>query len=153
MALFDLESPDELYQKSFRQPNNMYLAVDMLWASDSTLICQQADGGDKFVLYNTLGNQLSTYGTWSQMMEDPSLPPNVIKSVHQGRPSINPVHKYISDSDKLNRMFVFDYQGNIVRNYTLDYPLTSFTLDEENGIIYGLTIDQESNVVAFNLLQ
>jgi len=30
MALFDLESPDELYQKSFRQPNNMYLAVGML---------------------------------------------------------------------------------------------------------------------------
>jgi len=61
-------------------------------------------------------------------------------------------YKYISDSYKPNRIFVFDYQGNIVWHYTLDYPLTSFTLDEENGIIYGLTINQEPNVVAFELL-
>lgn len=62
-------------------------------------------------------------------------------------------YKYISDSDKLNRMFVFDYQGNIVNHYALDYPLTGFTVNEERGIIYGLTIGQEPNVVAFNLLQ
>lgn len=60
-------------------------------------------------------------------------------------------YKYISDSYKPNRIFVFDYQGNIVWHYTLDYSLTSFTLDEEDGIIYGLTIDQEPNVVAFEL--
>lgn len=60
-------------------------------------------------------------------------------------------YKFISDFDNLNRIFVFDYQGHIVGHYTLDYPLTSFTLDEEDGIIYGLTIDQEPNVVAFEL--
>jgi len=57
----------------------------------------------------------------------------------------------ISDPDELNRIFVFDYQGNIVNHYTLNYPLTSFTVDEENGIIYGITIDQDPNVVAFKI--
>lgn len=57
----------------------------------------------------------------------------------------------ISDPDKLNRMFVFDYQGKIVNQYSLDYPLTGFTVDEDNGIIYGLTVDAEPNVVAFKI--
>jgi len=60
-------------------------------------------------------------------------------------------YKFISDFNNLNRIFVFDYKGNIVNQYTLDYPLTSFTVDEENGIIYGLTIDQNPNVVAFKI--
>ena len=60
-------------------------------------------------------------------------------------------YKIISDFNNLNRIFVFDYKGNIVNQYTLDYPLASFTVDEENGIIYGLTIDQNPNVVAFKI--
>lgn len=60
-------------------------------------------------------------------------------------------YNQISDPDKLNKIFVFDYQGNIVNNYALDYPLTEFTVDEVNGIIYGLTIDQDPNVVAFKI--
>jgi hypothetical protein len=67
------------------------------------------------------------------------------------RPYLGKEYRQISDPDKLNRIFVFDYQGNIVNHYTLNYPLTSFTLDEENGIIYGVTIDQEPNVVAFKI--
>ncbi|WP_339926178.1 hypothetical protein [uncultured Cyclobacterium sp.] len=38
-----------------------------------------------------------------------------------------------------------------MNNFALDYPLTEFTVDEENGIIYGLTIDQDPNVVAFKI--
>jgi hypothetical protein len=90
IAIFDLESPSDLYQKAFRQPESMCLAVDMLWNSDSTLICQMADGDDKYVYFDTIGNQLSTYGTWSQMLEDRSPPPNVVKSVHQGKSTISP---------------------------------------------------------------
>jgi hypothetical protein len=60
-------------------------------------------------------------------------------------------YKWISDTDNLNRIFVFDYQGNIVNNYALDYPLINFTVDEKNGIIYGVSIDQDPNVVAFKI--
>ena len=70
----------------------------------------------------------------------------LIYGLHLGKSFRN-----ISDPDKLNRMFVFDYQGNIVNQYTLDYPLTSFTVDEVNGIIYGVSIDEEPNVVAFKI--
>jgi len=60
-------------------------------------------------------------------------------------------YKFISDFNNLNRIFVFDYQGNILNHYALDYPLVNFTVDEENGIIYGITIDQDPNVVAFQI--
>ncbi|WP_339904372.1 BF3164 family lipoprotein [uncultured Cyclobacterium sp.] len=60
-------------------------------------------------------------------------------------------YKQISNPDKLNKVFVFDYQGNIQNNYELDYQLSEFTVDEDNGIIYGLTVDAEPNVVAFKI--
>lgn len=47
----------------------------------------------KYEIYDTFGNQLYTFGTWSQLMDDPSMLPNVIKSVHHRRSSVNPVLK------------------------------------------------------------
>jgi len=142
IASFDLESPGEFYQKAFRQPENMFLAVDMLWNSDSTLICQLADGDDKFVIYDTLGNQLSFFGQWSQMLEDRSLPPNVIKSVHQGKSSISPDHKkYVQVGLLRDYIEILDlHSGKIssvsgpVHNipefevdYSAGYPMAQFT--------------------------
>jgi hypothetical protein len=228
MALFDLESSDALYQKAFRQPQNMFLAVDMLWKSDSTLMCQLADGDEKFVLYDTLGNRLSTYGTWSQMLEDRSLPPNVIKSVHQGKSSISPDHKkyvqagllrdyieildlhsgkissvsgpvhtipefevdysagypmaqftdmsrshyymdvvageeyiyalyfgksmdvYFQEGEMAREIYVFDYTGDLVKTYTLDHSLVSLAVDEENQRFFGISSDEDPNVVIFD---
>ncbi|SHM59068.1 TolB-like 6-blade propeller-like [Cyclobacterium lianum] len=228
IALFDLESPDELYQKAFRQPQNMYLATDIRWFSDDKLICRLADGDDKYVLYDTLGNQLTTYGTWSQLIADPSLPPNVIKSVHQGRTSFNPAQKkyvlggrfrdfieildlssgeiistrgpehvipafvvdysagypmaqftdrslssyymdiiagdeyiyalyfgksadlYYKNGELSKEIFVFDYDGKLVKTYTLDYSLVSLAVDEENRRFFGISSDEDPNVVVFD---
>ncbi|WP_162416513.1 BF3164 family lipoprotein [Cyclobacterium roseum] len=142
MALFDLESPDALYQKAFRQPQNMFLAVDMLWKSDSTLMCQLADGDEKFVLYDTLGNRLSTYGTWSQMLEDRTPPPNVVSSVHQGKTSISPDHKkYVQVGLLRDYIEILDIpSGKIISvrgpehkipefevDYSAGYPMAQFT--------------------------
>jgi len=142
IASFDLESPSELYQKAFRQPDKMYLATDIRWLSDDSLICRLADGDDKFVLYDTLGNQRSTFGTWSQMMEDSSLHPNVIKSVHQGRSSINPVNeKYVLGGRfrdfieilDLSSGKIFSTRGpehiipEFVVDYSAGYPMAQFT--------------------------
>jgi hypothetical protein len=228
MALFDLESSDALYQKAFRQPEKMYLAVDMLWNSDSTLICQLADGDEKFVIYDTLGNQLSSYGNWSLMLEDRSPPPNVVSSVHQGKSSINPDHKkyvqvgllrdyieildvpsgtitsirgpeqtipdfevdysagypmaqltdrsrpyfytfvvageefiyalyfgksvdlFFQDGELSREIFVFDYEGNLVKTYTLDHALFSLAVDEKNKRFFGISSDKDPNVVIFD---
>nr|MBI1232723.1 hypothetical protein [Cytophagales bacterium] len=228
MALFDLESSDALYQKAFRQPEKMYLAVDMLWNSDSTLICQLADGNEKFVIYDTLGNQLSSYGNWSLMLEDRSPPPNVVSSVHQGKSSISPDHKkyvqvgllrdyieildthsgtitsirgpehtipdfevdysagypmaqltdlsrpyfytfvvagkefiyalyfgksvdlFFQDGELSREIFVFDYIGNLVKTYTLDHALFSLAVDEKNRRFFGISSDEDPNVVIFD---
>jgi len=135
MALYDLESSDALYQKAFRQPEKMYLAVDMLWNSDSTLICQLADGDEKFVIYDTLGNQLSNYGLWSQMLEDRDLPPNVIKSVHQGKSSISPDHKrYVKVGLLRDYIEILDLtKGTITSVHGPEQTIPEFEVDYSAG--------------------
>ncbi|WP_209332922.1 BF3164 family lipoprotein [Lunatimonas salinarum] len=228
MALFDLETTGELYRKAFRQPQNMYLAIDMRWSSDYSIMCQLADGDDKFVLYDTLGNQLSTFGKWSHMLENRELPPNVIKSVHQGNSSISPDYKkyvqvgllrdyieildvssgtitsirgpeqtmpdfevdysagypmakltdrsrpyyytsvvaeeeyiyalyfgksvdlFFQEGELSREIFVFDYEGNLVKTYTLDHALFSLAVDEENKRFFGISSDKDPNVVIFD---
>lgn len=56
----------------------------------------------------------------------------------------------ISETDNLNRIFEFDYKGNILNQYQLDYPLFGFAVDEENKAIYGVTVDREPNLVRFD---
>jgi hypothetical protein len=135
IALFDLESPDELYQKAFRQPQNMYLATDIRWFSDEVLICRLADGDDKYVLYDTLGNQLTTYGTWSQLIADPSLPPNVVKSVHQGRTSFNPAQKkYVLGGLFRDFIEILDLSsGKIISTRGPEHNIPAFVVDYSAG--------------------
>lgn len=142
IALLDLNSPDELYQKAFRQPENMFLAVGMLWNSESTLICQLADGDDQFVIYDTLGNQLSAYGKWSQMLEDRSPPPNVVSAVHQRKTSIRPDHrKYVQVGLLRDYIEILDLPSGKITSvngpehnipefevdYSAGYPMAQFT--------------------------
>lgn len=135
IALFDLESQDELYHKAFRQPQNMYLATDIRWFSDEVLICRLADGDDKYVLYDTLGNQLTTYGTWSQLIADPSLPPNVVKSVHQGRTSFNPAHKkYVLGGRFRDFIEILDLSsGKIISTRGPEHIIPEFVVDYSAG--------------------
>lgn len=56
----------------------------------------------------------------------------------------------LSDPDNLNRIFEFDYKGNILNHYQLDFPLAGFAVDEENRAIYGVTVDREPNLVRFD---
>ncbi|MEB2775661.1 BF3164 family lipoprotein [Algoriphagus sp. D3-2-R+10] len=59
-------------------------------------------------------------------------------------------YREISNSDNLNRIFEFDYEGNILKQYQLDYPLFGFAVDEGNRAIYGVTVDREPNLVRFD---
>ena len=55
----------------------------------------------------------------------------------------------ISDMNNPNRIFEFDYEGNLLSHFQLDYPLLGFSVDEENKVIYGVTVDREPNLVRF----
>lgn len=58
-------------------------------------------------------------------------------------------YRQISEMTNLNRVFELDYSGKILGQYQLDYPLLGFTVDEKNRRIYGVTTDEEPNLVRF----
>jgi hypothetical protein len=59
-------------------------------------------------------------------------------------------YKELGSSNNLNRIFEFDYEGNIINQFQLDYPIYGFAVDEENRAIYGVTVDSEPNLVKFD---
>ena len=38
-------------------------------------------------------------------------------------------------------LLIFDYEGNLVKEYDLDYSLTQIAVDEEKGVLYGVADD------------
>lgn len=62
---------------------------------------------------------------------------------------VNKPYKQLSDTENLNKIFEFDYNGKILANYQLDFPLLGFSVDEKNKNIYGVTIEEEPNLVKF----
>ncbi|KEO73121.1 hypothetical protein EL17_16050 [Anditalea andensis] len=46
-------------------------------------------------------------------------------------------------------VFVFDYNGKMVRQFELDRPIKYLTVDEENQIIYGLSSEENEDIVEF----
>lgn len=59
-------------------------------------------------------------------------------------------YEEISLTEHVNRIFEFSYKGNLLNQYLLDYPLIGFSVDEENRRFYGVTIDEEPNLVRFD---
>lgn len=58
--------------------------------------------------------------------------------------------KKLSDFVNINRIFEFDYEGNLLNHYQLDFPLIGFTVDENKRRIYGISRDEEPNIVGFD---
>lgn len=50
-----------------------------------------------------------------------------------------------------DKIFVFDWEGNPIRIYNLETPIFSFTIDQQTGILYGLSNDPEFHVVKMRL--
>lgn len=48
-----------------------------------------------------------------------------------------------------NRIFVFDTNGNYLKQYNLDIPIFAFCMDNANKRIYGLTENPEIQIVEF----
>jgi hypothetical protein len=224
-AKYNLSSNSTLSEIHFRQTENLFLAIEMVWSSDSTWMTNRADKEEKFVEFNTKGEIIQTFGSWEGMLDVKDVPYSVVSYIHQGVLAADPerkrfvkvgvardyieileketgkiisvrgpeqfvpefeVHysggypfpilpgntptfytsceprskfiftKYFGKDSQLynegimdNRILVFDYEGNIIRGFDLDHYLLSFTVDEENRIIYGITYDAEPNIVEF----
>jgi hypothetical protein len=61
-----------------------------------------------------------------------------------------PMSEYFNNGEYARTVMVFDYEGEIIRSYELDYSLTAFTVDEEVRRFFGITYDAEPNVVVFS---
>ncbi|UZD22081.1 TolB-like 6-bladed beta-propeller domain-containing protein [Algoriphagus halophytocola] len=59
-------------------------------------------------------------------------------------------YRELGSPESLNRVFEFDYNGNILNQYQLDYPVYGIAVDEENKAIYSVTVDREPNLVRFD---
>lgn len=47
------------------------------------------------------------------------------------------------------QIFVFDYNGKPLRSYNLEYPISTFCIDDNNNILYGLSEISETCIVKF----
>ena len=52
--------------------------------------------------------------------------------------------------DELHKIIVFDWNGKPLRMYELDTPISDFTVDYHNRIIYAITKSPEYMIVKFN---
>ncbi|GHB32637.1 BF3164 family lipoprotein [Mongoliitalea lutea] len=59
--------------------------------------------------------------------------------------------RQISESSNLNRIFEFDYKGNLLNNFRLDYPLYAFTMNEQKRKLFGITADEDPGIVVFEM--
>ncbi len=59
-------------------------------------------------------------------------------------------YQELSDPDNLNRIFEFDYEGNILNHYQLDFPVYGIEVDEKSRAIYAVSVDREPNLVRFD---
>jgi hypothetical protein len=50
-----------------------------------------------------------------------------------------------------NRIFVYDYTGKPLRRYYLEYPVSTFCIDEDEQVIYGLSEQPEPCVIKFTM--
>ncbi|GHB52359.1 BF3164 family lipoprotein [Mongoliitalea lutea] len=224
-AKYNLYSNSALSEIQFKQSEELFLAMDMVWSSDSTWMTIRADKEEKFVEFNIKGEIIQTFGSWEGMLDVKDVPYSVISSIHQGVLAADPARKHFvkvgvardyieileKETGKIisvrgpeqfvpefevhysggypyphfhknspnfytscqpkskyiytlyfgkdmelykeglmdNRVLVFDYKGNIIMEFDLDHYLLSFTIDEENRKIYGITYDAEPNIVEF----
>jgi hypothetical protein len=62
-------------------------------------------------------------------------------------------HKYTENQAGCDRILVFDTKGNPLRIYKLKTPVSSFTVDSEKRIIYGITDKPEKEEDEFDIIK
>lgn len=93
----------------------------------------------------SMGYQMPDFGRdKTTRYSDVTLGQDSFFTLFRGKP-----FRELSSPDNLNRVFEFDYEGNILNQYQLDMPVYGIAVDEENRIIYGVTVDREPNLVRF----
>ncbi len=60
------------------------------------------------------------------------------------------VDLFFQEGELSREIFVFDYDGNLLKTYSLDHALFSLAVDEKNKRFFGISSDKDPNVVIFD---
>ena len=159
-ALYDASSDQDLSVNQIRQSEGLFLAAEMTWCTDTTLITMHVDGNDKFIENHINGDVVRAYGAWDRMMEDKSFPPSVISSVHQGRMQSNPSRDmFVTAGSTRDYLEILQRKtGTIISvrgpaqdmpgfrvDYSLGYPMVAFDFNTLN--LYYVDLSPELDFV------
>ncbi len=81
---FNIDSNSPFATETIKFNKSMFWGKDFVFSSDSTFMTVLSDGNDKFVEFDKKGNVIQRFDTWDHMLDDESLPSNVVSSIHQG---------------------------------------------------------------------
>jgi hypothetical protein len=84
LSEFNVNDTSALAVHQIRQEGDFFLAAEMAWSSDSTLMTTRTNGDEKFVEFNLDGKVINTYGSWRGMIGNETTPSSIISSLHQG---------------------------------------------------------------------
>ncbi|WP_422355499.1 BF3164 family lipoprotein [Roseivirga pacifica] len=127
MAEFSLYDSSKLSISEFKQPQNMYSAINMQLITDSSYLCVMAADPNKLVAFNRNGERLGGYGKWetleSRSIESDGSQINnyIISEVNSGwfkRSSFG--NLYVKAGIHRDRLEIFDFETK--RFITLDGP-------------------------------
>ncbi len=155
---YDVFKTDKLAVNQIKQSEGLFLAVDMVWSSDTTLMTRRADENEKFVEYHIDGSILNTYGTWDSMIEEKDIPYNVISAVHQGPLKSSPDYSkfviagvardFIEILDK-NSGDIISVRGPLseipefIINHSAGYPMAQFNMSKRYTFYVDLYLEKE----------
>ncbi|MGI5833918.1 MAG: BF3164 family lipoprotein [Bacteroidales bacterium] len=55
------------------------------------------------------------------------------------------------DQSNHSCIYVFDLEGNALKTYILDTTIRRFCITEKEGVLYGLTLEEELPIVKYEL--
>ncbi|WP_339752086.1 BF3164 family lipoprotein [Algoriphagus aquimarinus] len=75
------------------------------------------------------------------------------RSIYLGENSVFGLYSGATNKESIENqksyVFEFDFQGNLLSEYLLDYAVLSFSIDEKTKTIFGISHDEDRNLVAF----
>jgi hypothetical protein len=71
---------------------------------------------------------------------------NEVWTLYSGKYFEPPTPNYL-----LDHIIVFNWEGKPIRQYKLSVPIYTFTIDQKNNILYGITDDPEYRVIKFEI--
>lgn len=131
-AEYNLLDSSKLFLNSIKQAENWYLATKLRILNKNAFLGNMVNGEDQFVVFDSLGNALKSYGKWAEVMPELSYNTFLIADLYQGDLIGNPKNGiYILPSINVDRIEILDVINNTKKviigplNHKPDYIISN----------------------------